>query len=102
MKTITTIACIAMLLSGLALDSFGTSPVPEEVKPGQSVTICNIHLACNMDQGRGMTEETNSRFAFEASVPKKDVLEWVTTYVNNKLTERNVSEFRVDCTFPQQ
>ena len=85
--------------SGLAGNSSATSPMPEEVKPGMSATVCAIHLTCANE--RGMQEELTSTFAFEVSEAKKDVLEWVSTYVNGKLNERNVSEFRIDCKFPK-
>ena len=92
---------LCMILFGFAGDSFATSPMPEEVKPGQTATICTIHIACITDRERGIPEEQTAKFAFEVSEAKKDVLEWVTKYINNKMNERNVTEFKVDCRFPK-
>jgi len=97
----TSILLCTIVLFGFAGDSFATSPMPEEVKPGQTVTVCTIHIACITDHERGIPEEQTAKFAFEVSEAKKDVLEWVTGYVKNKLNERHVSEFKVDCRFPK-
>jgi len=97
----TAILLCAIVLFGFAGSSFATSPMPGEVKPGMSATVCAIHLICMKDQERGTHEELASTFAFEVSEAKKDVLEWVAAYVNGKLNERNVSEFKIDCKFPK-
>jgi hypothetical protein len=90
-----------IVLFGFVRDSFATSPMPEEVKPGMTATVCIVHITCVKDRERGTYEELTSTFAFEVSEAKRDVLEWVTGYVKNKLNERNVSEFKVDCRFPK-
>ncbi len=90
-----------IVLFGVPGDSFATSPMPEEVKPGQTATVCTVHITYITDHERGMLEEQTSKFAFEVSEAKKDVLEWVTKYINNKLDERNVSEFKIECKFPK-
>ena len=90
-----------IVLCGFAGNSFATSPMPEEVKPGQTATVCTIHIACITDREKGIPEEKTAKFAFEVSEAKKDVLEWVTRYINNKMNERNVTEFKVDCKFPK-
>ena len=97
----TSILLCTIVLFGFAGDSFATSPMPEEVKPGQTATVCTIHIACITDREKGIPEEQTVNFAFEVSEAKRDVLEWVTGYVRNKLDERNVSEFKVDCRFPK-
>jgi hypothetical protein len=73
----------------------------EELKPGLTATVCTIHLICVKDRERGTHEELASTFAFDASEAKKDVLEWVTRYVHDKMNERNISEFKIDCKFPK-
>ena len=90
---------LIFLLAVLVTSSQATSPMPEEVKPGMAATVCAIQITCTKDRERGTYEELTSTFAFEVSEAKRDVLEWVTKYVNNKLNERNVSEFKVDCRF---
>ena len=101
MKKISIIIICVILLLGFAGDSFATSPMPEEVKPGMTATVCNIHIACITDREKGIPEEKTAKFAFEVSEAKKDVLEWVTRYINNKMNERNVTEFKVECRFPK-
>jgi hypothetical protein len=91
-----------LVLFGLAGNSSAISPMPEEVKPGLTATVCTIRIACIKDHEKGMPEERTAKFAFEVSEAKKDVLEWATKYVNNKLNERNVAEFRIECKFPKQ
>jgi len=98
MKRTLLLLCLIVLF-GFAGNSFATSPMPEEVKPGMTTTVCIIHITCVKDRERGTYEDLASTFAFEVSETKGDVLEWVTGYVRNKLNERNVSEFEVDCRF---
>jgi hypothetical protein len=100
MKQIFVLLCLILLVSFVG-NANATSPMPEDVKPGTNDTVCAIHLVIIKDRERGIHEELNSTFAFEATEEKKDVLEWVTRYVNNKLNERNISEFRVGCKFPK-
>ncbi|HET6516322.1 MAG TPA: hypothetical protein VFG09_14275 [Thermodesulfovibrionales bacterium] len=100
MKTMMVLILI-FVLAALARSSQATSPMPEEVKPGMAATVCTIHITCTKDRETGTYEELTSTFAFEVSEPKKGVLEWVTKYVNNKLNERNLSGFKVDCRFPK-
>jgi hypothetical protein len=92
---------LMIVLAALARNSQAVSPMPEEVMPGLSATVCTIHIVCIKDHERGMLEELKSTFAFEVSEAKKDVLEWVTRYINNKLNERNVTEFKIECKFPK-
>ena len=92
---------LMVILLGLAGDSFATSPMPEEVKPGMTVTVCTIDIVSIKDRERGIPEEQTAKFAFEVSEAKRDVLEWVTKYINNKMNERNVTEFNVECKFPK-
>ena len=101
MKNVTVLIFILALM-GLADNSAAVSPMPEGVKPGAAATVCTIHIACITDSERGMSEEQTSTFAFEVSEAKRDVLEWVTKYINNKLSERNVSEFKIECKFSQK
>jgi hypothetical protein len=100
MKKTSILLCM-IVLCGFVGNSFATSPMPEEVKPGPTATVCTIHTICIADRERGTHEEQTAKFAFEVSEAKKDVLEWVTGYVKNKLNERNVTEFKVDCRFPK-
>jgi UDP-N-acetylglucosamine 2-epimerase len=100
MKKISILICIGVLF-GLAGNANATSPMPEEVKPGMTATVCTVHIVCTTDHERGILEEQTAKFAFEISEAKRDVLEWVTRYINNKLNERNVTEFKVECRFPK-
>lgn len=100
MKKTSILLCMIALL-GFVDNSSATSPMPEEVKPGMTATICMIHIICIKDREKGMHEELTSTFAFEVSEAKRDVLEWVTGYVHDKLSERSVSEFKVECRFPK-
>jgi hypothetical protein len=98
MKRASILLCVIVLF-GFVGDSFATSPMPEEVKPGLTATVCTIHIVCIKDHERRIPEEQTAKFAFEVSEAKSDVLEWVTRYINNKLNERNVSEFKAECKF---
>ena len=95
----TSIFILMLVLFGLAGNSSAISPMPEEVKPGLTATVCTIHIVCIKDHERGIPEEQTAKFAFEVSEAKSDVLKWVTRYINNKLNERNVSEFKAECKF---
>ncbi len=100
MKRASILLCVIVLF-GFVGDSFATSPMPEEVKPGLTVTVCTIHIVSIKDHERGIPEEQTAQFAFEVSEAKRDVLEWVARYINNKMNERNVTEFKVECKFPK-
>ena len=86
-------------LFGLVGNAIATSPMPEEVKPGMAATVCTIHITCTKDRETGTQQELTSTFAFEASEARNDVLDWVTRYVHDRMNERNLSEFKVDCRF---
>jgi len=87
---------------GLVGSSSATSPQPEEVKPGQTATICTTHIVYITDREKGtLQHEASSTLAYEASMPKAGVLEKITAYISNKLDEWNVSEFRLECKFPK-
>jgi len=100
MKKTLILLCVIVLF-GFVGDSFATSPMPEEVKPGMTVTVCTIHIVSIKDHESEIPEEQTEKFAFEVSAAKRDVLEWVTRYINNKMNERNVAEFKVECKFPK-
>jgi hypothetical protein len=87
----------------LVRNTEAVSPMPfEELKPGQTATVCDFRITYITDHTRGLPEEQTSAFAFEASTDKRDVLEWVNKYINDKLIEKNVSAFKVECKFPNQ
>ncbi len=90
-----------IVLFWLAGNSSATSPMPEEIKPGQTATVCTTHIVYLTEDEKGIhAEEFSSHFVFEAAGPKKDVLEKVTKFMSEKLNEGNVSEFKVECKFP--
>jgi len=92
-----------IVLSGLAADSSATSPMPEEMKPGQTENVCTVRIAYSLDREKGiLLEETSSTLTFEASMSKKDVLDKITKHLSNRLNDMNVSEFKVECKFPKQ
>jgi hypothetical protein len=94
---------LMVILLGLAVDSLATSPMPEEVMPGPTADTCAIRVTYSMDRETGVLgEEVSSTLTFAASMPKKDVLEKIMTYVDNKLREGKVSEFKVECKFPKR
>jgi len=96
-----TVLIIILVLMCLVHNAEAVSPMPfEELKPGQTAIVCAFHITYITDQTRGIPEEQMSTFAFEASNAKRDVLEWVNKYINDKLNERNVSAFKVECKFP--
>lgn len=82
--------------------SSATSPMPEELKPGQTENVCTIHVVYSLDGEQGiLLEEASSTLTFKASMSKKDVLEKITNHLSNKLNDVNVSEFKVECKFPR-
>lgn len=91
---------IMTVLLGFAGSSAATSPQPEEVKPGQTATICTTHIVYVTDREKGIRgEEPSSTFTFETSMPKKDVLEKIMKHMSDRLNEGHVSEFRIECRF---
>ncbi len=98
-KTLISIFMIALLC--LAVNASGTSPVPEEIMPGATSTVCTTHIVYITENDKGIhPEEFSSHFVFEVTEPKKDVLEKVAKFMSEKLNEGNVSEFKVECKFP--
>jgi len=92
-----------VVLLGLAANSSATSPMPEEVKPGQNESVCIIHVVYVTDREKEIPgEESSSTFVFENSMPKKTVIEKVAKHISEKLNEGNVSEFRAECKFAKQ
>ena len=91
-----------IILFGLAGDSFATSAMPEEVMPGPTADTCTVRVTYSLNRETGMLgEEMSSTLTFAASMPKKGVLEKIMTYVDDKLREGKVSEFKVECKFPK-
>jgi len=100
MKKVAVLIFILGLLV-LADNSAAVSPMPEEIERTQ--TICVIHTVSIPDREKGMLgEESTSNLVFEVSTSKKDVLEKVTKYIDNKLNDGNVSEFKVECKFSKK
>ena len=92
-----------MVLFGLAGNSSATSPMPEELKPGQIAPVCVIHIIYVPDIEKGIPrEDTSSTLVYGVSESKKDVFEKVIRYLSDKLNEGNISEFKVECKFPKQ
>jgi hypothetical protein len=101
MKGISILVLMVILL-GFAGNSFATSPMPEEVMPGPTADTCMVRVTYSLDRETGMLgEEMSSTLTFATSMPKKDVLEKITAYVDKKLKEGKVSEFTVECKFPK-
>jgi len=93
---------LIIFLFGLVGNSSATSPMPEELKPGQTENVCTIYVVYSLDGEQGiLREETSSTLTFDASMSKKDVLEKITKHLSNKLNDVNVSEFKVECKFPR-
>jgi hypothetical protein len=102
MKRLSVFLLIFMLL-GLASSSRATSPMPEEVMPGPTADTCTVRVTYSQDRETGMLgEEMSSTLTFAASISKKDVLEKIMAYVDKKLKEGRVSEFKVECKFPKR
>lgn len=79
-----------------------TSPQPEEVKPGPTATVCTTHIIYIADQEKGTTQrEASVTHTFDESIGKKEVMEKMTMYMNNKFKEWNVSDFKIECKFPR-
>ncbi|MBI5203991.1 MAG: hypothetical protein HZA11_03640 [Nitrospirae bacterium] len=77
-----------------------TSPQPEEVKPGPATTVCTTHIVYTADIEKGMSQhEASATHSFDEGIAKKDVMEKMAMYINNKFKEWNVSEFKLDCKF---
>ena len=98
-KASISIFMIALLC--FAGNSSATSPMPEEIKPGATTTVCTTYIVYLTENEKGIhLEESSSNFVFEVTEPKKDVLEKVTKFMSEKLNEGNVSDFKVECKFP--
>ena len=93
-----------LVLACFASNSAAVSPMPyEELKPGQTAIMCTFHTVYMADREKGIpAEESSKTLFFEASAPKRDVLEEMTRYAGNKLDKGNLSEFRLECKFPLQ
>jgi hypothetical protein len=101
MKKASILLCVIPLL-GFVGSASATSPMPEEVMPGQTATICTTHIVYITDREKGIrAEEPSSTFTFETSMPKKEVLEKIYKHMSDKLTEGTVSEFKIECRFPK-
>ncbi|MCX5717800.1 MAG: hypothetical protein NTW44_05715 [Nitrospirae bacterium] len=95
------ISIAIIILFWLSGKADATSPQPEEVKPGPATTVCNIYIVYTATEKGIPLEAESSSFTFDASVPKKDVLEKMMSHARNKLSEWNVSEFKIECKFPK-
>lgn len=96
---ISTTLIILFWLSGKA---DATSPQPEEVRPGPTATVCTTHIIYTADIEKGMAQhEATVTHNFDESIAKKEIMEKMTTYMNNKLKEWNVFEFKLECKFPK-
>jgi hypothetical protein len=90
-------------LLGLAGTSSATSPMPEELKPGQTEPYCTLHVVYRLDREQGIfTDEQTSTLTFEHLLSRKDILEKITHHMNATLNEDNISEFKVECKFPKK
>ena len=91
-------------LIGIVRNAAAVSPMPmEELKPGTTETVCVIHIVHIPEHGKGIIgEESTATFVFNTSVLKNDVLEKTKNYISHKFHEENVSEFKLECTFPKQ
>ena len=92
-----------VVLTCLAHDSAAVSPMPiEELKPGQTAIACAVRIVYAPDRDRGIPEEVYAKtLFFEVASQKKDVLEEMTRYVENKLDKGNVTEVKLECKFPK-
>ncbi len=97
----TSIFILMIVLFGLAGNATAVSPMPEELERTQ--TVCVIHTGYMPDREKEIPgEESSSILTFEASMPEKDVLEKVTKHLSDKLNERNIAEFKVECKFSKK
>jgi len=102
MKKTSIFILLMIVLLGFVRNLSATSPMPEEVKPGQTENTCTIHVVYSLDSEQGiLTHETSSTLTFEAAMSKKDVLEKLTKHLITKFNEGNVSKFEVECRFPK-
>jgi hypothetical protein len=93
---------LTVILLGLAADSFATAPMPEEVMPGLTADTCSVVVTYSVDRETGVLgEEMSSTLTFATSMSKKNVLERIMNYVDKKLREGRVSEFKIECRFPK-
>ena len=91
-----------IILFWLSGNAAATSPQPEEVRPGPSNTVCNTHIVYIAEPERSIAQqEASATHTFDESIPKKEVLEKMTMYIEDKIKEWNVFEFNLDCKFPK-
>ncbi|MBI4681611.1 MAG: hypothetical protein HY757_00675 [Nitrospirae bacterium] len=73
MKKTLILICMIVLF-WLAGNSSATSPMPEEIKPGQTATVCTTHIVYLTEDEKGIhAEEFSSHFVFEAAGPKMNL-----------------------------
>ena len=103
MKTIIAFLLLIFVLGCVARDSAAVSPMPfEELKPGQTVIACAVHIVYMPDREKVVPEEVYSKtLFFEVSAPKGDVLEEMNRRIHSKLDRGNVSEVKLECKFPK-
>ena len=99
------IKLIIVLMAALLLfanTASATSPMPGEETLGlQTANVCTIRIVYS--PGKDVLREAiTSTLTFEASMPKKDVLEKMTRHISDKLNEGNASEFSAECKFARQ
>lgn len=56
----TSMFILMIFLFGLVDNLFATSPMPEEVKPGQTTTVCVIRIVYMSDNEKGIPREDTS------------------------------------------
>ena len=101
MKEISILILIIVLV-GFAGTAAATSPMPsEEILGLQVQTVCTVHIVYIPAKG-AVTEEISSPLTFDASIPKKEVLDKVTRYISDKFNEVNASEFSAECRVAKQ
>ena len=101
-KSIVLVSVTLIILLWHLGNAVATSPQPEEVRPGPTTTVCTTHIIYTADIEKGRAQhEAYVTHNFDESIPKKEVTEKMTTYINNKLKEWNVSEFKLECKFPK-
>lgn len=93
-----------LALAYFASNSAAVSPMPfEELKPGQTAIVCTFHVVSMADREKGLHgEESSKTLFFEASAPKREVLEEMIRQAGSGLDRGNISGFRLECKFPLQ
>jgi hypothetical protein len=98
MKVISIIVLMAALLL-FTCAAGATSPMPaEEILGLQTANVCTIRIVYSPGK-EVLREAITSTLTYDASMPKKDVLEKTSGQISDKLNEGNVAEFSVDCKF---